>query len=72
MGANVGSTFTAQVLAFDVSAYALAPIAIGFFMTLAGGGEHVRQYGAMILGRGHRLVFLGRGVINDTKKPLRR
>jgi phosphate:Na+ symporter len=71
MGANVGSTFTAQVLAFDVSAYALAPIAIGFFMTLAGGGEHVRQYGAMILGLGLGLVFFGRGVMSDAMKPLR-
>ena len=33
MGANVGSTVTAQLLAFNLSAYALLPIAIGFFMT---------------------------------------
>ena len=32
MGANIGSTVTAQLLAFDISKYALLPIAIGFFM----------------------------------------
>jgi phosphate:Na+ symporter len=32
MGANVGSTVTAQLLAFDLSAYSLGPVAIGFFM----------------------------------------
>jgi hypothetical protein len=32
MGANIGSTVTAQILAFDVAQYALLPIALGFFM----------------------------------------
>jgi phosphate:Na+ symporter len=69
MGANIGSTFTAQVLAFDVSSYALAPVAIGFFMTFVGKRERLRQYGTMILGLG--LVFFGMGVMSDAMKPLR-
>jgi phosphate:Na+ symporter len=32
MGANIGSTMTAQLLAFNISSYALFPIAVGFFM----------------------------------------
>ena len=36
MGANIGSTFTAQIIAFNVSEYALAMVAIGFFMLFAG------------------------------------
>jgi phosphate:Na+ symporter len=35
MGANIGSTVTAQILAFNISAYSLIPIAIGFFMFFA-------------------------------------
>ena len=35
MGANIGSTVTAQLLAFNVSAYALLPVAVGFFMLFA-------------------------------------
>jgi phosphate:Na+ symporter len=69
MGANIGSTVTAQMLAFNVSAYSLAPVAIGFFMTFAGKRERIRQYGTMILGLG--LVFFGMGVMSDAMKPLR-
>ena len=35
MGANVGSTVTAQLLAFNLAAYALLPVAAGFFMLFA-------------------------------------
>ena len=34
MGANVGTTITAQVVAFDVARYSLAMIAVGFLMEL--------------------------------------
>ncbi len=69
MGANIGSTVTAQLLAFNLSAYSLLPIAVGFFMYFAGRAEKLRQYGAMILGLG--LVFYGMGVMSDGMKPLR-
>jgi phosphate:Na+ symporter len=69
MGANIGSTFTAQLLAFNVSAYGLAGVAVGFFMTFAGRKERVRQYGMMVLGLG--LVFFGMGVMSEAMKPLR-
>ena len=32
MGANIGSTVTAQLLAFNLSAYSLLPNAIGYAM----------------------------------------
>jgi phosphate:Na+ symporter len=69
MGANIGSTVTAQMLAFNVSAYALAPVAVGFFMTFVGKRERVRQSGMMLLGLG--LVFFGMGVMSDAMTPLR-
>ncbi len=69
MGANIGSTVTAQLLAFNLSAYALLPIAVGFFMYFAGRREKVKQYGTMALGLG--LVFFGMGVMSDGMKPLR-
>jgi phosphate:Na+ symporter len=69
MGANIGSTVTAQVLAFNISAYALAPVAVGFFMTFAGRRERVRQVGAMVLGLG--LIFFGMGLMSDAMRPLR-
>ncbi|MBE9526042.1 MAG: Na/Pi cotransporter family protein [Proteobacteria bacterium] len=69
MGANIGSTVTAQLLAFNLSAYALLPIAIGFFMTFVAKREKVKYYGMMIMGLG--LVFFGMGMMSDAMGPLR-
>ena len=69
MGANIGSTMTAQLLAFNLSAYALIPVAIGFFMTFVGKNERTKHVGMMILGLG--LVFYGMGLMSDGMKPLR-
>jgi len=69
MGANIGSTVTAQLLAFNLSAYALLPIAIGFFMTFTGKREKVKYYGMMLMGLG--LVFFGMGIMSEAMKPLR-
>ncbi len=69
MGANIGSTVTAQLLAFNLSAYALLPIAIGFFMTFTAKREKVKYYGMMLMGLG--LVFFGMGIMSDAMKPLR-
>ncbi|MCU7837485.1 MAG: Na/Pi cotransporter family protein [gamma proteobacterium symbiont of Taylorina sp.] len=69
MGANIGSTVTAQLLAFNLSAYALLPIAIGFFMTFIAKREKIKYYGMMIMGLG--LVFFGMGMMSDAMGPLR-
>jgi phosphate:Na+ symporter len=69
MGANIGSTVTAQILAFNVSAYALIPVAIGFFMYFAGKTERMKHFGMMIMGLG--LVFYGMGLMSEGMKPLR-
>jgi phosphate:Na+ symporter len=69
MGANIGSTITAQLLAFNLSAYALLPVAVGFFMFFAARNERMRQYGMMVMGLG--LVFYGMGLMSDSMKPLR-
>ena len=69
MGANIGSTVTAQLLAFNLSAYALLPIAIGFFMTFTAKHEQVKYYGMMLMGLG--LVFFGMGLMSDAMTPLR-
>ena len=69
MGANIGSTVTAQLLAFNLSAYALLPIAVGFFMTFTAKREKIKYYGMMIMGLG--LVFFGMGMMSDAMGPLR-
>ena len=69
MGANIGSTVTAQILAFNLSAYALLPVAVGFFMLFAGKRAALRHWGMIVMGLG--LVFYGMGVMSDAMKPLR-
>jgi phosphate:Na+ symporter len=69
MGANIGSTVTAQLLAFNLSAYSLLPVAVGFFMLFAGKRPAVRHWGMIVMGLG--LVFYGMGLISDAMRPLR-
>jgi phosphate:Na+ symporter len=69
MGANIGSTVTAQLLAFDLAAYSLGPVAIGFFMMFTAKRDKVKYYGMMVMGIG--LVFYGMGLMSSGMTPLR-
>lgn len=69
MGANIGSTFTAQVLAFNVTRYALPIITAGFLISFLSKHENRREYGRFILGIG--LVFYGMGLMSQAMVPLR-
>ena len=69
MGANIGSTFTAQIVAFNITQYALIMVSIGFLMLFTGKAENTRHYGSMTMGLG--LVFYGMGVMGDAMLPLR-
>jgi phosphate:Na+ symporter len=69
MGANIGSTVTAQLLAFNLSQYALLPVAVGFFMIFSAKRERTRFYGMMLMGLG--LVFFGMGIMSAGMNPLR-
>lgn len=69
MGANIGSTVTAQILAFNVSRYALLPVVIGFFMMFTAKRSTIRNWGMMIMGLG--MVFFGMSMMGDAMYPLR-
>ena len=69
MGANIGSTMTAQLLAFNLAAYSLGPVAIGFFLLFTAKQEQTKYYGMMIMGIG--LVFYGMGLMSEAMTPLR-
>ncbi|MGI9235744.1 MAG: Na/Pi cotransporter family protein [Woeseiaceae bacterium] len=69
MGANVGTTITAQIVAFKVTKYALLLVAVGFGMEFFSNKEKMQQYGAMIMGLG--LIFFGMAIMSDATKPLR-
>ena len=69
MGANIGTTITAQIVAFKVTKAALLMVAVGFGMLFFSKQEKVKQYGGMIMGLG--LVFFGMAVMGNAMKPLR-
>lgn len=69
MGANIGSTVTAQILAFNISTYALLPVAVGFFLIFTNRSEKLKYFGMMIMGMG--LVFFGMSVMSQAMAPLR-
>ena len=69
MGANIGTTITAQIVAFKVTKAALLMVAVGFSMLFFSKQDKIKQYGAMLMGLG--LVFFGMVVMGDAMKPLR-
>ena len=48
MGANIGTTITAQIVAFKVKKAALLMIAIGFGMLFLSKTDRIKQYGDML------------------------
>ncbi len=69
MGANIGTTITAQIVAFKVTKLALAFIAVGFACLFLSRQERFKHYGGILLGLG--LVFFGMNVMSETMHPLR-
>jgi hypothetical protein len=59
MGANIGSTVTAQILAFNLSAYALIPAAVGFFLYFSAKTDRVKYAGIDDHGPGAGLLRHG-------------
>lgn len=69
MGANIGSTMTAQIIAFKVTGYALFLVAGGFAMLTFARRDQFKHYGGMLLGFG--LIFFGMEVMTEAMIPLR-
>ena len=68
-GANVGTTVTAQIVAFNVTEMALPLITVGFLMVFASKEGKTRHYGSMLMGLG--LIFFGMGIMGEAMAPLR-
>ncbi len=69
MGANIGTTITAQIIAFKVTDYAMGMIAIGSAMAMIRKFPVVKTLGLSLFGLG--LVFLGMGHMSEATYPLR-
>jgi phosphate:Na+ symporter len=69
LGADIGTTITAQVIAFNIKEYSLLLVAAGFALMFLARRERPKHYGAALMGLG--LVFLGMGIMGDAMRPLR-
>lgn len=69
LGSNVGTTITAQIVAFDVVEWALGIVALGFATMTFARTERLQGWGRAILSLG--LVFLGMGAMGTAMEPLR-
>lgn len=69
MGANLGTTITAQVIAFKVTNFALLMIAAGFLIQFLSKRSKYIAFGNLILGLG--LIFFGMNVMGEGMSPLR-
>jgi len=69
MGANIGTTITAQIVAFKITKAALGMIAVGFAMLFIARSDRTKHYGEMLMGLG--MVFFGMHVMSEAMEPLR-
>lgn len=67
-GANVGTTMTAQLLAFQISDYIYPIIFIGFLINFVGKSEKLKNVGMVIFSFG--LLFEGIEIMGSVMKPL--
>lgn len=67
-GANIGTTMTAQLMAFKISNYIYPIIFIGFILNFAFKKEKIRNVGMVIFSFG--LLFEGIEVMGGVMKPL--
>ncbi|GAB4271347.1 MAG: Na/Pi cotransporter family protein [Candidatus Rifleibacteriota bacterium] len=68
LGANIGTTITVQLIAFDISHYALMMIGVGFLLKYSK-NKLVNYSGDIILGFG--FIFYGMKVMSTSMSPLR-
>jgi len=69
LGADIGTTITAQLIAFKLTDYALLMIALGFSLHMFGKRGTTKNVGDVILGFG--ILFFGMKLMSDAMSPLR-
>ena len=69
LGAGIGTTITAQLIAFKLTDYSLLMIGIGFFLNSFTKSVYVRSIGKTILGFG--ILFFGMHIMSESMYPLR-
>lgn len=69
MGANIGTTISSQIIAFDIGKYAALPMVVGFLVSVAAKNKNAKQAGQVLLSLG--ILFFGLYTMEEAVKPLR-
>lgn len=69
MGANIGTTMTAQLIAFNLNNVALPICGVGFLVYFLAKRKRFKSLGLLILGFG--ILFVGLNIMSEAMKPLR-
>ena len=69
LGADIGSTVTAQLIAFNLTEYSLLMVSLGFGISLLGKSEQQKNFGESLLGFG--ILFFGMKLMSDAMAPLK-
>jgi phosphate:Na+ symporter len=69
LGADIGTTVTAQMIAFKLTDYALVMIVVGVGMRMLSKRHRIQDIGDILLGFG--ILFYGMKLMSDSMKPLR-
>ena len=70
MGANLGTTVTAQLIAFKVTDFVTVFIALGFGLNIIAKGKKLKYFGQIMLGFG--IMMLGMQMMGNSVAPLRK
>lgn len=68
MGANIGTTVTAQIIAFKLTDYAPLAVAIGVILLLFTSKKKTREFGEIVVGIG--ILFIGMDMMGSGLAPL--
>jgi phosphate:Na+ symporter len=69
LGANIGTTITAQIIAFKVTDAALIIVTLGYLISVISKKKKIKDFGTIFLGLG--LIFLGMNIMTQATMPLR-
>lgn len=69
LGAAIGTTITAQIIAFKITEYSLLLVAAGYFLMIFSRKEAFKSAGNSIFGFG--VLFFGMSIMSDAMAPLR-
>lgn len=69
MGANIGTTMTAQIIAFKFDNIVPYAIIIGAFLVLFSKKKSQKQFGELVIGFG--ILFMGMNMMSAAMKPLK-